>query len=59
MSNIELFCKVQNVVMGCKTPEQFKVAKEYVRLAERILPHEWCMEVIQLVLVKEKEMLTR
>ena len=59
MSNIELYCKVQNVVMGCKTEEQFKVAKEYVRLAERLLPHEWCMDCIMLVNAKEKELLCR
>lgn len=56
MSNIELYCKVQNVVMGCQTQEQFDIAKNYVRLAERLLSHEWCMEVIQLVLVKEREL---
>jgi len=59
MSNIELYCKVQNVIMGCRTQEQFTIAKNYVRLAERVLPHEWCMDVIQLVLAKEREMLTR
>ena len=59
MSNIELYCKVQNVIMGCRTQEQFVIAKNYVRLAERVLPHEWCMEVIQLVLCKEKELTTR
>jgi len=59
MSNVELYCKVQNVVMGCKTPDQFAIAKNYVRLAEQVLPHEWCMEVIQLVLAKERELLTR
>ena len=59
MSNIELYCKVQNVIMSCRTQEQFDIAKNYVRLAERVLPHEWCMEVIQLVLAKEKELLSR
>ena len=59
MSNVELYCKVQNVVMGCRTEEQFKVAKEYVRLAERILPHEWCIECIRLVNSKERELLCR
>lgn len=59
MSNIELYCKVQNVIMGCRTQKQFDIAKNYVRLAERVLPHEWCMEVIQLVLVKERELLTK
>lgn len=59
MSNVELYCKVQNVIMSCQTQEQFTVAKNYVRLAERVLPHEWCMEVIQLVLAKERELLTR
>ena len=59
MSNLELYCKVQNVVMGCRTKEQFQIAKNYVRLAERVLPHEWCMEVIQLVNSKERELLCR
>ena len=59
MSNIELFCKAQNVIMSCKTEEQFKIAKSYVRLAENYLSHEWCMEVIRLVLCKEKELTTR
>ena len=59
MSNIELYCKVQNVIMSCKNEEQLKIAKNYVQLAERVLSHEWCMEVIQLVLAKEKELLSR
>lgn len=59
MSNIELYCKVQNVVMGCKTEQQFNIAKQYVRLAERMLPHEWCMEVILLVNAKERELLCK
>ena len=59
MSNIELYCKVQNVIMSCKNQEQLKIAKNYVQLAERVLSHEWCMEVIQLVLAKEKELLCR
>jgi len=59
MSNIELYCKVQNVIMSCRTQEQFDIAKNYVKLAERVLSHEWCMEVIQLVLAKEKELTLR
>ena len=59
MSNIELYCKVQNVIMSCKNEEQLKIAKNYVRLAERVLSHEWCMEVIQLVLAKERELLVK
>ena len=59
MSNIELYCKVQNVIMSCKNEQQLKIAKNYVQLAERVLSHEWCMEVIQLVLTKEKELLSR
>jgi len=59
MSNVELYCKVQNVIMGCRTQEQFTIAKNYVRLAERVLPHERCMDVIQLVLAKERELLVR
>ena len=59
MSNIELYCKVQNVIMSCKNEEQLKIAKNYVRLAEQELSHEWCMDVIQLVLAKEKELLSR
>lgn len=59
MSNIELFCRVQNVVMSCKTEGQLKVAKNYVRLAEKMLPHEWCMECIYLVNAKERELLCK
>ena len=59
MSNVELYCKVQNVVMGCRTEEQLKVAKQYVRLAEKVLTHEWNLDVIQLLLAKEKELYSR
>ena len=59
MSNIVLYCKVQNVIMSCRTEEQLTIAKNYVRLAERVLPDWWCMEVIQLVLVKEMEIFSR
>lgn len=59
MSNIELYCKVQNVVMSCKNDEQLKVAKQYVRLAQKVLTHEWNLDTIQLVLAKEKELLSR
>lgn len=57
MSNIELFCKVQNVVMSCKNEKQLKVAKEYVRLSQKVLSHEWNMDVIQLLISKEKQLL--
>ena len=59
MSNIELYCKVQNVIMSCKTEEQLKVARNYVHLSQRVLTHEWNMDVIQLILSKERELLSR
>jgi len=59
MGNVELYCKVQNVITKCRTQEQLIIAKNYVRLAERVLPHDWYVEVIQLVLVKEKGLRSR
>lgn len=59
MSNIELYCKVQNVVMGCKTLKQLEVAKQYVRLAQKVLTHEWNLDTINLLLSKERELLSR
>lgn len=57
MSNIQLYCKVQNVIMGCKTIEQLEVAKRYVHLAQKVLDHDWNMDVIQLIISKEKTLL--
>jgi len=59
MSNIELYCKVQNVIMSCKTEEQLKVARKYVHLSQRVLTHEWNMDVIQMMITKERELLSR
>ena len=59
MSNIQLFCKVQNVIMSCKNIEQLDIAKRYATLAQRVLTHEWNMDVIQLVVAKERALLCR
>lgn len=59
MSNIELYCKVQNVVMSCKTIEQLYIAKRYASLAQKKLTHEWCMDVIQLIISKERQLVCR
>ena len=59
MSNVELYSKVNRVVMSCTNVEQLKIAENYVRLAEKVLTHEWCLEVIHLILAKEKELLSR
>ena len=59
MSNTELYCKVQNVIMSCKNENQLNVAKQYVKLSQRILSHEWNMDTIQLLVSKERELLLR
>jgi len=59
MSNVELYCKVQNVVMSCKTTEQLEIAKKYANLAQKTLTHEWCMDVIQLIISKERQLVCR
>ena len=59
MSNIELFCKAQNVVMGCTNEAQFAVAKQYVRLAQKVLEHDWNMDLIQVVVSKERQLLSK
>lgn len=56
MSNIELFCKVQSVIMSCKTEDQLKVARNYVHLSQRVLTHEWNMDIIHTMLMKEREL---
>jgi len=59
MSNIQLYCKVQNVVMSCKTSEQLEIAKRYASLAQKKLTHAWCMDVIQLIISKERQLVCR
>ena len=59
MSNIELFCKVQSVIMSCKTEEQLKVAKNYVHLSQKVLTHEWNMDIIRMMIAKERELFSR
>jgi hypothetical protein len=59
MSNIELYCKVQNVVMSCTNEKQFEVAKRYAKLAEDQLSHEWCMDIIKMVVSKERQLAER
>ena len=59
MSNIQLYCKVQNVIMSCKTHRQLNVAKKYMRLSQRILSHEWNMDVLHLMISKERELTCR
>lgn len=59
MSNIELYCKVQSVIMSCKTEEQLKVARNYVHLSQRVLTHEWNMDIIHMMISKERELLSR
>lgn len=59
VSNIELYCKVQNVIMSCKNTEQLDIAKQYTKLAQKVLTHEWNMDVIQLVVAKERLLLCR
>ena len=59
MSNIELYCKVQNVIMGCTNEQQLAVAKQYVRLAQKVLDHEWNMDVIQVMIAKERQLTCR
>jgi hypothetical protein len=59
MSNVQLYCKVQNVIMSCKSYEQLKIAKRYASLSQKLLDHAWCLDVIQLILAKEKELLSR
>jgi hypothetical protein len=59
MSNLELFVKAQNVVMGCTNEAQFAVAKQYVRLAQKVLTHEWSMDLIQVVVSKERALTSR
>mgnify|MGYP000314681477 CR=1 FL=1 len=54
MSNVELYCKVQNVIMSCKNLDQLEVARRYATLAQKVLTHEWNMDVIQLVVAKER-----
>ena len=59
MSNIELFCKAQNVIMGCTNEQQLAGAKQYVRLAQKVLDHEWNMDLIQLMVTKERQLTCR
>jgi len=59
MNALELYCKVQNVVMGCKTEEQLEVAKNYVKAAEKYLPSDLCLECITMVTSKEKQLLCK
>lgn len=59
MSNIELYCKVQNVIMSCKNSEQLEVAKQYAKLSQKVLDHEWNMDVIQLLVSKERQLTCR
>jgi hypothetical protein len=57
--DVRLYCKVQNVIMSCKTKKQFEIAKKYIQLAERKLSDDWCMKIIELVLVKERELFSK
>lgn len=59
MSNIELYCKVQNVVMSCMNEKQFEVAKRYAKLAEERLTQDWCLDIIKLVVSKERQLAER
>ena len=59
MSNLELFVKAQNVIMGCKNEAQLAVAKQYVRLAQKVLTHEWNLDLIQVMVAKERQLTCR
>lgn len=59
MSNLQLFCKVMNVIMSCRTKEQLNTAKRYVHLSQKKLSHEWNMDVINMVIYKEREITRR
>ena len=59
MSNVELYCKVQNVIMSCKNCEQLEVARRYANLSQKVLSHEWNLDVIQLLVAKERQLCAR
>jgi len=59
MSNIQLYCKVQNVIMSCTNMEQLNIARRYASLAQKRLTHDWCMDVIQLIVSKERMLTCR
>lgn len=59
MSNIELFCKAQNVIMSCTNEQQLASAKQYVRLAQNVLDHEWNIDLIQVMVAKERQLTCR